>query len=1141
MCGTQLVASAPAMPALGDQPGVLPGVGTTRVSERRWVSVLFCDLVGFTTLSESKDAEEVRELLSSYFDVARMVVERYGGTVEKFIGDAVMALWGVPSATEDDAERAVRAALDLVAAVARLGEDKCLPSLAVRAGVVTGEAAVTLGAKGQGMVAGDLVNTASRIQSAAPRDAVLAGDGTYAAARDAIAFEDAGMLELKGKGEAVHAWRAVRVVAQRKGVGRSGQLEPPFVGRMSDLRVLVDALHSTAAEQKARLVAVTGIPGIGKSRLASEFLKYVDGLAESVYWHHGRSPAYGEGVSFWALGEMVRERCSIVEGENARSARTKLASALEHYVADADERRWIEPRLAHLLGLADAPAGDRQELFSAWRTFFERVADRGTTVMVFEDLQWANSGLLDFIESVIEWSREHPILVVTLARPELTERRPTWGALARSLAAIHLEPLSDEAMADLVAGLVPSLPEDATAQLVGRAEGVPLYAVETVCALVDRGVVIERDGVYELVGQIEALKVPVSLHSLIASRLDALSPEQRDLVQDASVLGATFTPALLAAVTQHDPEDLAGRLRSLVRKEILFQELDPRSPERGQYGFVQSMIKEVAYSTLSKKDRRAKHLAVAHELEAVGDEELAGVVASHYMDAYRASADGPEAKAVAARARDGLSLACARALSLGSPEQALAYAEQALEITTTGPERAGVLELAGEAARLTSKIDESIAYYEEAVAFYGAAHDPVAAGRVTAELARSITRSGRPTEAIARLERSLAALEGAGGVDADMIRVRLTSRLATGYAKSGSPERALDVLETALPIAERLGDPKLLREAIIERGGALWILGRRVESSLLVRIFKEFSATGSLRDQAEAVMVESLVVREDDLQGALRLALEAADLYRRSGDRSVEILNLLNATEFALYLGDWDQARATLAEVDGRTDSLGRFTSWYTCCVALLDALTGELASAEDRFHESAAEMERSESVTTRDNLHHARAMARLAAGRLDEARTDTAAILEASPSGLNSAVPWSIQARAALWAKDVGALEGAIEGMGQLHGRWMRAVRATAESGLRALHGDLDGAADAYVAAADTWRSLRNPLDLALCGVDAALVLGDDQRVSDLVEESRAILTHLGALPFLAVLDERTRKSATTAPPVADAPPVSV
>src|SRR6266540_3124834 len=332
-------------------------------AERRLVTVLFADLVGFTTHSESRDAEEVRELLSGYFETCSRLVSLYGGSIEKFIGDAVMAVWGTPVAREDDVERAVRTALDLVDAVAALGEANGIPELRARAGVLNGEAAVTLGAEGQGMVAGDMVNTASRIQAAADPGTVLVGESTRRATEQAIVFEDAGTHDLKGKAEPVALWRAVRVIGGRGGALKSAGLEPPFVGRDRELRLVKDLFHASAEQRTASLVSVVGIAGIGKSRLAWEFFKYVDGLSDTMYWHRGRCLSYGEGVTYWALAEMVRMRAGIVEGEH-ESARPKLREAIEQLVPDAQERAWIEPRLANLLGLEERASADREDLFA---------------------------------------------------------------------------------------------------------------------------------------------------------------------------------------------------------------------------------------------------------------------------------------------------------------------------------------------------------------------------------------------------------------------------------------------------------------------------------------------------------------------------------------------------------------------------------------------------------------------------------------------------------------------------------------------------------------------------------------------------------------------------------------------------------
>ena len=334
-CATPLGTGAAPSAAVTTRPGLASAV-VAPLAERRLVSILFADLVGFTSLAEGRDAEDTRELLSRYFDLGRDVIARYGGTVEKFIGDAVMAVWGAPTAHEDDAERAVRAGLELVESVRSLG-----PSIQARAGVLTGEAAVTIGAVGQGMVAGDLVNTASRLQSVAEPGTVLVGEGTQRAASAAIVFEEVGAQQLKGKTAPVPAWRALRVVAERGGRRRSETLEAPFVGRDDELRLLKDLFHATSREKRARLISVIGPAGIGKTRLAWEFLKYIDGLVETVRYHDGRSPAYGDGISFWALGEMVRRRAGLLETDDEPTTRARIAETLATHVADESERRWI--------------------------------------------------------------------------------------------------------------------------------------------------------------------------------------------------------------------------------------------------------------------------------------------------------------------------------------------------------------------------------------------------------------------------------------------------------------------------------------------------------------------------------------------------------------------------------------------------------------------------------------------------------------------------------------------------------------------------------------------------------------------------------------------------------------------------------
>ncbi len=455
-------------------------------------SVLFCDLVGFTPLSESRDPEAVRELLSGYFAVARTVVGRYGGVVEKFIGDAVMAVWGTPVATEGDAERAVRAGLDLVAAVAELGTEAGLAGLAARAGVVTGEVAVTLGAAGEGMVAGDAVNTAARVQAAAEPGSVLADGATHRLAGGGVGFADAGEHQLKGKTQPEHLWRATRVLAGVGGSQRVDGLEAPLIGRDAELRTVKELFHAAAERRVPRMVVASGPAGVGKSRLGGEVRKYIVGLAELVWWHRGRCLSSGDGVAFWALAEMVRQRLGIAEEDPPEIAAGKLAAGLDRFVPDQGERAYTGVRLGRLLGAAFAGDGGgplaREELFAGWRLFFERLAAEGPLVLLVEDAQYADAGLLDFLDHLVAWARDLPIFVLVLARPELGQARPGFGT-GRNRSTLTLDPLDAASMDVLVDALVPGMPPAARSAVPGQAQGIPLFAVETVRALIDRDIV----------------------------------------------------------------------------------------------------------------------------------------------------------------------------------------------------------------------------------------------------------------------------------------------------------------------------------------------------------------------------------------------------------------------------------------------------------------------------------------------------------------------------------------------------------------------------------------------------------------------------------------------------------------------------
>ncbi|MGH2357577.1 MAG: ATP-binding protein, partial [Candidatus Limnocylindria bacterium] len=1114
---TPLAADAPA-------PAAQQAGQPAPVAERRLVSVVFADLVGFTPFSEERDAEEVRATLSRYFDLAAGIVDRYGGTVEKFIGDAVMAVWGTPTAHEDDAERAVRAALELIDGVGALG-----PGIGARAGVLTGEAAVTLGARNEGMVAGDLVNTAARLQSVAPEGSVLVGEATYRAASMAIAFEEAGPQLLKGKTSPVAAWRALRVVAQRGGQGRSDMPEPPFVGREEELRLLKDALHATGRDRRPRLVTVTGPGGIGKSRLAWEFEKYIDGVVENIYWHRGRCPAYGDGITFWALGEMVRRRAQLAETDDEATTRAGIAAAVAQWVPDPDDRRWVEPALLTLLGLEPAPAGGRDVLFAAWRIFFERIAAQGTTVLLFEDLQWADSGLLDFIDHLLEWSKGVPILVVALARPELADRRADFGSGTRNFTHIALEPLSEAAMRDLLAGLVPGLPGAAIDAILARADGIPLYAVETVRSLVADGRLELVDGIYRPTGDLGQLAIPDTLRSLIASRLDSLDAADRSLVEDAAVLGQAFTLAGLAAVSGNEPAQLEGRLRGLIRRELFELEADPRSPERGQYRFVQSLIREVAYGTLARPERRARHLAVARFFEVLGDDELAGGLASHYLAAYQASAPGAESDAIAIQARLALRGAAERAAQLGAHDQAVTYLRQALEVATEPADRAEILLRAAESADAAASYEVAEGLARQAVTAFETAGD--LSGRATADalIGTVLINASQMATAIEVLTSALGEL---GDDVADEVKAGLLSNLSRALFRNEEAQRAIEVADRALVIAERLNLDEIIAEALINKGSALSYLGRRREAVALMGAALSLSQAGGFI-QAELRARNNLATVE--FEDAPRLAGEmvraALELSRRVGIRGMSHFLVFSSAAYGYSEGDDWTGLLTLIDEELAAARTPADESRLLGVSSFVRASRGEpTAEAVSRLEQLDLQVNDSQLAA---GLDLARGERGLWEGDLAASHD---AFVRAADASTVETYSLPMAARAALWMGDVErarAVAARLEAA-PFSGRVAQVELIAVRAGIAALEGREAEAIEGYREALRQRRALELHFDTARTALDYVLLVGPNAPgAREAAEEARAVFERLGARPYL----NRLQEALVAAPPQSPTP----
>ncbi len=650
--------------------------------ERKVVTVVFADLVGSTAVAERSDPEDVRAMLGAHHARVRTDLERFGGTVEKFIGDAVVAVFGAPVAHEDDPERGVRAALAIRDAATEAG-------VALRVAVNTGEALVTLDARpseGEGMVAGDVVNTAARIQSAAPVNGVLVGESTYRATAHVIEYGSAASIEAKGKSEPVPVWEAV---APRSRFGSDVEQEPlaALVGREREVDVLRDALTRAHQEREPQLVTLVGVPGIGKSRIVAELFSIVDADPDIILWRQGRCLPYGEGISYWALGEMTKSQAGILEGDTAAEAERKLTEAVAALVGEQSEADWVSGHLKPLVGLGSDIAGggdSRGETFAAWRRFFESLGEERPTVLVFEDLHWADDGLLDFVDGLVDRATGVPLLVLCSARPELLVRRPGWGGGKANAVTLSLPALSDEDTARLIAEHLAQavLPVEMQQTLLRRADGNPLFAEEYIRMLRDRGLLRLEGGSWRL--DRTDVDVPETVQGIIAARLDALEQNEKAVLQTASVVGKVFWLGSVAAIAEISAWEAEERLHALERKE--FVRRDRRASVAGETEYVvrHVLVRDVAYGQIPRVRRADLHVRAAQWIESLGhdrSEDRAEMLAHHYVAALDLTrAAGGDTAPLEAPARQALREAGKRAYALSALESAASLYAKALEL-----------------------------------------------------------------------------------------------------------------------------------------------------------------------------------------------------------------------------------------------------------------------------------------------------------------------------------------------------------------------------------------------------------------------------------------------------------------------------
>jgi tetratricopeptide (TPR) repeat protein len=887
--------------------------------------------------------------------------------------------------------------------------------------------------------------------------------------------------------------------------------------------VIKELFHASAGESRAQLASVMGVAGTGKSRLSWEFFKYIDGLAGNVRWHAGRCLPYGEGVTYWALAEMVRTRASIAEGEEPAAQREKLHIAVEQSIADPDERRFVEPRLAHLLGLEEHAPWERENLFSAWRLFYERLAEEMPTVMVFEDMEWADAALLDFIEHLVDWSKNHSLFVLVLARPELAERRPTWGAARRNFSSLYLEPLSTAEMETLLAGLVPGLPDELRVRIRERAEGVPLYAVETVRMLLDRDLLARRGSSYVPLGPIDILDVPETLHALIAARLDGLAADERRLLQAAAVLGKTFTIEALATLTGRPVVELVPVLTGLARKEVLSLQADPLSPERGQYGFLQDLVRRVAYEMLSKHDRRTKHLEAAAMDE--GEDELAEVVAGHYLAAHRADPDAPDADEIARRAVAALTRAGERASALAASLEAQRYFEQAAALAADPLDQAGLLEQAGMMAREAGLSDDARIRFEQAVELFEAHEATHPAARVSARLGEVMWDTGRLREALERMDAALGLL---AGEEADADVAALAAQVGRFRFFAGEPEIAAERIETALEMAESVGLPEVLSQAVNTKAMILSNRGRNGESGALVRYALDVALEHDIPSAAFRAYnnVADLEARGDRFEAAATGYRDGLALARRVGHRQQEWL-FLGQTYPQFMLGLWDEALSEVAEIPEEVFSQSRFpfVSFLGNSVAIL-AHRGELEEA-DRLCRRFTDLRESADVAERATYGWAHSTLLSAQGRMAEAL----AVAEAawalrdgvgiSSEAIKEAFPVAVAA--ALAVGDADAVERLLRTVEDGRpGRVPQVIRAHVlrfRGRVAAAAEDSEQAERLFRGAAGLFRELATPFPMAVTLLEHAewlVAQGRADEADDGLGEAAEVFGRLAAAPWL-------------------------
>jgi len=1043
----------------------------------------------------------------------------------------VMAVFGAPAVHEDDAERALLSALRIPPAIDELNEEHPEVPLVVRIGIETGEAIVDLGAEPsrQGIVFGDVVNTASRLQTVAPSGRILVGEGTYRLTRNVFEFEAQEPVVVKGKADALRVWVAT---AARSRMG-SEILRPsttPWVDRDDELELIKLSFARSARESSVQVVTLIGEPGVGKSRLVREFGAYLDDRPDVVFWREGRCLPYGESLTFWALGEIVKAQAGVLASDGAAEAYEKLAEATAVLLQDPAEREWIRARLSPLVGVGEpqAEGTDRVETFSAWRRFLEAMAAIRPLVLVLEDIHWADLAMLAFVEHVTEWTTGFPILILCTARPELFDRAPSWGGGERNAITLSLPPLDEADTSDLVAALMPPETPDETVQIVAsRAGGNPLFAEEFVRMLA------EQPGTRP---ETQEAMTPATLHAIIAARLDRLTPQQKALLQAASVVGKIFWAGTLESMAEIEREALLLELHEMARKELIRPLATTSVKGEPEFSFWHSLIRDVAYGQIPRPARGSKHIAVAEWIERMAGErapDRAELLAHHYGEALSLIQPHGSAEEVAPlvdSTRRYWVMAGDRAMGL-DVAQATACFDHALALLPPAhPDEAGILARKAAAASDSGRFKDAQSAYESALELYRASGDRVAEGACLDKLATVLWEEGDATASRERLEeaRDVLEREPPGPELAD-----LYSSLASERMLSGRFEEALEWAERSLALLAELGNEHLRPRALSWRGVARCYQGDLGGIDDLHAAIALAERLGLAREQAKVLVILAEVVWATE--GPAR-AIEAADsasrLATRRGIEEVVVACRTQTVGPLFDLGRWDDLLSVADDV----------ISWSEAAGSSYDEITAQLWQARVMIWRArrsstspeAGLMSRAREIADPQVLVPAVVVVGLAAlddGRPGEAIDLVRELERAQDVGLG----WYREhfladlTRICVEGGDLSLASRLVDGAESFTRRHQLSL-STARAVLREGTGDLRHASGLYEEAARAWTTYGHVVEAGMASLGAArclIRLGAPGGLEHL-QRSTEVFASLGASRLLEDADRLTEEAST-------------